>query len=136
MIVDRNAFKDMVTKSAKDIAAKTTENSAKRMDEAIKTVIEQSAAEMGSTLALISTIIQTEQESLKNYMAKLWSETDASKPEEIEKRKEALDTALASQQTTLQRIFDIVIAKKSTVQHFEFDSTAEGSQDSPSASVE
>jgi len=121
MVVDRNKFKDMVSKSAKEIAAKTTEQSVRRMEETVKEVTVQSAAEIGSLLTLISGVIQTEQESIKQNMKAVWDETEANKGEEgsmIERRKQALDKALEAQKSTLQRIFDLVIAKKSQLQHF------------------
>lgn len=120
MVVDRTKFKDMVAKSAKDIAAKTTEASVQRMEETIQGVMAQSAAEIGSTLTMISTIIQTEQDNMKANLEQVWQETDETKQEDLSRRKDALNAALSSQQSTLQRIFDLVISKKSAMQHFLF----------------
>lgn len=122
MIVDRNKFKEMVAKNAKEIAAKTSEQSVRRMDETVKEVIAQSAAEVSSLLTLISGVIQTEQETMKESMKRVWEQTEASNDEKSLKiRKDALDKALESQHATLQRIFDLVIAKKSNMKHFEFN---------------
>lgn len=133
MIVDKNKFKDMVTKSAKDIAAKTSEASVRRMEESIKVAQEDMVAEVVGTLNMISQVIVTDQETLKSNLQKTWEVTSDASAEGLEKRRAALEQAMASQQATLQRVFDLIVAKRSEVQHFEFTSPTgepgiEGSQ--------
>jgi hypothetical protein len=139
MIVDRTKFKDMVAKNAKDIAAKTTEASVKRMEASIAIAQKDLATEMGATLSLISDVLATEQASMKASLEKAW-ESSPDTPEGMDQKRQVLQNAMTAQQATLQRIFDLVIAKKSSLQHFQFrsgeDSAAESTEEAETSEAQ
>lgn len=125
MIVDKLKFKDVVQKNAEDLAAKKSEMAVRRLEAAQKEIERRAASEIETVLTLIANVVQTEQSKLETAVEQVWTETEsASESEKIEKRKAAVSSLLSQQNASLKHIFDLVIARKSAVNHFEVDPEA------------
>lgn len=125
MIVDKLKFKDVVQKNAEDLAAKKSEASVRRLEAAQKEIERRAATEIETVLSLIANVVQTEQSKLETAVEQVWTETEsAGEAEKIEKRKTAVSSLLAQQNASLKHIFDLIIARRSALNHFEVDSEA------------
>lgn len=122
MIVDKEKFKDLVQKNAEDLAAKKSEAAVRRMEAAQQELERRAASEIETVLTLIANVVQTEQSKMESAVNKVWQDTEGvSEAEKVEKRKVAVSTLLQEQNASLKHIFDLVIARRSALSHFELD---------------
>lgn len=122
MIVDKLKFKDVLSKNAEDLAAKKSEMAVRRLEASQKEIERRAAQEIETVLSLIANVVQTEQSNMKTSVDQLWTDTEGlSELEKIEKRKDAVSSLLSQQNNSLKHIFDLIIARKSALSHFDIN---------------
>lgn len=113
MIVEKEKFKDLVNKTAVDLASKKSQNSVLKMEATIKKAQEELINEFNSTLNLIYQTIQSDQDIIKSELEKNYNS------DSLEQQKLALDKAFLEQQKIYQKICDLIVTKRDFLSQFE-----------------